>query len=120
MMPNQVFQFEQMDETAVLIPEQDLRELDFDALQSNSGALLDRLDQAHVKNVVIDFHKTDYYGSTALAFFVKLWKRLRQQGGRMAFCNVSPHEREILEATQLDTLWSICDSREDALAAVRK
>jgi hypothetical protein len=37
----------------------------------------------------------------------------------MAFCGVSDHEREILKVTNLDGLWPICSSREEALKAVQ-
>ena len=67
----------------------------------------------------LDFHKTDYYGSTALGFFVKLWKRVREYIERMAFCGVSDHEREILKVTNLEGLWPICPLREEALKAVQ-
>jgi anti-anti-sigma factor len=70
--------------------------------------------------VVLDFRKTDYYGSTALGFFVKLWKRVRDRDGRMAFCGVSDHEREILRVTHLDGMWPICSSREEAVQAVER
>jgi len=36
----------------------------------------------------------------------------------MAFCNLSPHERDILAAVELDRLWPLCDSREEALQMV--
>jgi anti-anti-sigma regulatory factor len=68
----------------------------------------------------MDFCKTDYYGSTALGFFMKLWKRVKTQNGRMAFCNVSGHEKYILTVMNLDSLWPICSTRAEALAAVRK
>jgi anti-anti-sigma regulatory factor len=61
----------------------------------------------------------DYGGSTALGFFVRLSLAVRDRGGRMAFCNVSEHEREILETTNLDWLCPLCVSRQDALRAVR-
>lgn len=68
----------------------------------------------------MDFHKTDYYGSTALGFFVKLLKWVRKRYGRMAFCNVSDHEQEILQVTNFDHSWPICSSRIEALKAVRE
>jgi hypothetical protein len=37
----------------------------------------------------------------------------------MAICNVSEHEREILDVTRLSKLWPLCASREEALAVVR-
>jgi anti-anti-sigma factor len=68
----------------------------------------------------LDFHKTGYYGSTALGFFVKLWKKVSKRKGRMVFCNVSDHEKEILQITKLDQLWPICSSKIEVLRAVRK
>jgi hypothetical protein len=40
------------------------------------------------------------------------------RGGRIAFCNVSPHEREILAVTGLNGLWPVYPSRAEAVAAV--
>jgi anti-anti-sigma factor len=71
-----------------------------------------------VKNVVIDFANSDYFGSSALGLMVRLWKRVRLRGGMMAVCNLSEHETEILRACRLDHFWSICSSREQALAEV--
>jgi hypothetical protein len=36
----------------------------------------------------------------------------------MAFCNLSPQEKEILRLTKLDSLWPICGSREEAMQTV--
>jgi hypothetical protein len=65
-------------------------------------------------------HKTGSYGSTALGFFVKRWKRGTGQNGRMAFCNVSDAEKEVLGITRLDRLWPVCPSRAEALEAVKE
>ena len=80
--------------------------------------ILRLLDSRTARNLVIDFRNTDYYGSTALSFFVKLWKRVRANGGQMVFCNVSAHELEILELTHLNTLWSLCNSRDEAMKLI--
>lgn len=102
----------------VITPRVDLREFEFDQIEAAAESALRQVDSGEVRNVVIDFRETDFYGSTALAFFVKLWKRVKSAGGKLAFCNVSPHEREILEITHLHTLWPLCASLEEALAAV--
>jgi anti-anti-sigma factor len=98
----------------------DLPELDFQRIEEGAETILHLLDGPGIKNVVLDFHKTDYYGSTALGFFPKLWKRVRVRNGRMAFCNVSDHEKEILQVTKLDDLWPICSSRSEALEVVKE
>lgn len=114
-----LFEIERTGDTLVVVPTADLRELDYREIEAEAAEVLDLLDRMHARNVVLDFHRTDYYGSTALGFFVKLWKRVSKAGGRLAFCNVSAHEREILQITKLDHLWPICSSRDKALAAIR-
>jgi anti-anti-sigma factor len=115
--PGGIFEIEQDCDTIIVVPTGNLRELEFLRIEAGAGDVLALANG--VKNVVLDFHKTDYYGSTALAFFVKLWKRVSRQNGRMAFCNVSDHEKEILQVTKLDHLWPICSSRNAALEAVK-
>jgi anti-anti-sigma factor len=115
-----IFEIEQQDDTIIVVPTVDLRELVYRRIEEGAKQILDHLNGTGIKNVVLDFHKTDYYGSTALGFFVKLWKRVRSCDGRMAFCNVSAHEKEILQVTRLDQLWPIYSSRNKALEAVRE
>ena len=113
-----LFDIEQQDATLIVTPLLDLRERDFQRIERGAREILERLNGTGLKNVVLDFHRTDYYGSTALAFFVKLWKLVRRLNGRMAFCNVSDHEKRILRTTKLDRLWPIRSSRSEALEAV--
>jgi len=113
------FEVEREGQTLLVTASTDLRELDYPTIEAGARDILHLLGNGTIKNVVLDFHKTDYYGSTALGFFVKLWKRVRECDGRMAFCGVSDHEREILKVTNLDGLWPICSSREEALTAVQ-
>ena len=117
---SQVFEIEQVDDTIIVTPTVDLRESDYQRIEDGAKTVLDLLNGTGFKNVVVDFQKTDYYGSTALGFFVKLLKRVRRQNGHMAFCNVSDHEKEILQVTKLDHSWPICSSRIEALKAVRE
>jgi anti-anti-sigma factor len=115
----EIFEIEQRGNTLIVVPTVDLREFDYERIESGAKHILALLSGDGAKNLVWDFYKTDYYGSTALAFFVKLWQRVRRQNGRMAFCNVSEHEKEILQITNLDKSWPICSSRAEALQAVR-
>jgi anti-anti-sigma factor len=104
----------------VITPVANLREFDFDQIEAAAAQTLNQVDTGAARSVVLDFKNTDFYGSTALAFFVKLWKRVKAAGGELAFCNVSSHEREILEITRLNTLWPLCKSLDEALEAVKK
>jgi anti-anti-sigma factor len=76
------------------------------------------MDDPSIRNVVVDFGKTGYFGSTALGLFVQLWQRVRGRDGRIAFCNVSADEQDVLAVTRLGRVWPVYPSREEALAAV--
>jgi anti-anti-sigma factor len=114
-----VFQVERDGDTLVLTPVGDLGELAYKQIEAATDDLLDRVSDPAIRGVLVDFGRTDYFGTTALGFFVQLWKRLRDREGRMAFCNVSEHEKEILRVTKLGDLWPMCGSREEALASLR-
>ncbi len=114
-----VFQIEQQEQTLVVTPLSDLRELEFDRIEAGAAEVFQLLEAGEAVNVVIDLHNTNYCGSTALSFFVKLWKRVKTRSGQMVFCGVSDMEREILKVTNLDRLWRQCSDRTEALALVR-
>ena len=104
----------------LVIPLTDLRETAFEQLYQETAGILAELNSSSMRHLVIDFHRTREFGSTAIGYFVTLWKRIREHDGRMAFCNLTAFERDILRVTKLDQLWSICDGREDAYKVVRE
>jgi anti-sigma B factor antagonist len=118
MVATTILAIKQVGDTVVVTAREDLSELAFEQIERDAEHVLQLLDGTQAKNVVLDFCYTDYYGSSALSFFVKLWERVQEVGGAMAFCNLSDHEREILGVTKLDTLWAICDSQEEGLRSV--
>jgi anti-anti-sigma factor len=110
---------ERLGDTLVLTAERDLREVEFEAIEEEQQEMLRRLAHDHsICNVVVDFRKTDSFGSTALKLLLRLWRVVRERGGRMALCNVAPYEQEILAVTRLGRLWPAYASRAEALEAV--
>jgi anti-anti-sigma factor len=95
-----------------------MRELEFQEIESEATDVLNILQGGGVRNLILDFCRTDYFGSTALSFFVRLWTRVRARRGRMAFCNLSAHQREILQMTGLAKLWPLCSSLQEARRVV--
>jgi anti-anti-sigma factor len=113
-----IFDVEQSQETLIITPLKNLYELDYQEIQLGGRELLELLSTAPVKNVIMDFHKTEGFGSTALGFFVRLWKKVRQRNGSMAFCNLSDNEKEILQITKLDGLWNISSDLDQARKSI--
>jgi anti-anti-sigma factor len=112
-----IFQTERDGDTLVLTPKVNLSELEY--AQSMTEDVIALFADATIKNLVIDFHKTDYFGSTALGFFIRLWKRIQERKGRMVLCNLSDHEKEILQVTKLDECWPQVDSRAEAIKFIK-
>jgi stage II sporulation protein AA (anti-sigma F factor antagonist) len=109
---------ERQGDTLVLIPERDLCEVDHRGIEAEKEALLLLTDEPSFRNVVVDLYRTNYLGSTALGLFIQLWHRVRGRGGRMALCNVSALEKDILKVTRLAGLWPSYPSREVAITAM--
>jgi len=103
----------------VVTPSGDLGEFVVNSVGGEAERALKKFQEAHeCRHVVIDFCNTDYFGSSALGLFVRLWKRARERGGRMALCNLSEHEIEVLKVVRLSEFWTTCDSLEDAKSVV--
>jgi anti-anti-sigma factor len=72
-----------------------------------------------VRNVVIDLERSDYCGSSALGLFVSLARRCQSRGGRLLFCLISEHMREVLQVTGLDGCWPLCRTLDEALGVIQ-
>jgi anti-anti-sigma factor len=116
--PAGIFEIETAGPTIIVTPRTDLEELEYQEIEAGAAEILTLLQLPPFKKIIFGFHRTDTYGSAALGFFVKVWKRVKSGNGQMAFCNVSAHEMEILRITKLDHVWRICSSREEALRAL--
>jgi anti-anti-sigma factor len=112
------FEVEKIGSIVVLNLRRSVEEIEFDTPPPDVNALLKIAREANVNAVIVDCHEIDFLRSTALGFFVTLWKRVESHGGRMAFCNMPPRAKDILRATKLDRLWDIYPSREEAIEAL--
>jgi anti-sigma B factor antagonist len=78
--------------------------------------VLDELESGERK-FLIDFANTGYIDSSGLGVLVSLSKKIREQGGELRLANLNEDLRTLFELTKLDTLFSIAESREDALSS---
>jgi anti-sigma B factor antagonist len=73
--------------------------------------------EAGDRKFVIDFANTGYIDSSGLGVLVSLSKKIREQGGELRLSSLNEDLRTLFELTKLDTLFSIADSRDEALAS---
>ncbi len=70
--------------------------------------------------VLFDLSEVNYFGSVFLAVMIRCWKVVRAKSGTMALAGVSPHARELLHVTALDTAWPIYADRREAVEALQE
>lgn len=114
-----VFKLQQVGNVLVLAAHGDLGSLEDQEIGVELKAALEVLQKNAIKNVVIDFADSKFFGSTMLGAMIKLWKRVSAAQGKMALCNLSNHEHEVLKVTKLDAVWPQLASRQAAIDAVR-
>ena len=70
------------------------------------------------KHVVVDLSKATFIDSTTLGVLVGGVKRLRPAGGSLTLVCADPNICKIFEITGLDRVFSIHDSRDEALSTL--
>ena len=81
----EMLEIQRLGELFLVIPREDLGAFNNQKLQSEGEQLLQLLETTRIHDVLVDFQNSDYFGSAALEWFVKLWKRISPDGC-LAFC----------------------------------
>lgn len=76
------------------------------------------LEAERVKRLVVDASSLEQIDSSGLGAFVDLLKRIRPEGGRIAFYGLSPDIKRVFEITKLRTVMEVHDSRQAALESL--
>ncbi len=66
--------------------------------------------------LVLDFISVVHMSSSALSMLITLNKRVRQSGGRLVLCNISPPIHEAFTITRLNEVFEIRVGRDEAAA----
>lgn len=66
-------------------------------------------------NVVIDLSKLDYMNSSGLNVMINLLTKARKEGGDVILSNVSKKIETLFLMTKLNTVFSVAESREEAI-----
>lgn len=66
---------------------------------------------------VLDLSRLSYMGSAALGLMVNVRQQIKQSGGRLVLCGLSPQLLHIFKTCCMERLFKIVKTRQDALAA---
>lgn len=69
---------------------------------------------------VIDLAELSYMGSSLLGLMVNIRQRVRQSGGQLALCGLSPKLLQVFRTCSLERLFVIRAGRDEAVEAVSR
>jgi len=75
------------------------------------------LDKSAGERWIIDLSDVAYLGSAMLGLMVNLRERIRQAGGKLVLCGLSPELLRIFQACCLERLFTIAKTRPEAITA---
>jgi anti-anti-sigma factor len=85
-------------------------------MRKEAEGLMAEVHAQGVKKVIFDMSRADYFGSQVIELMILVWRRLSTLQGKLALCRMSPAAREMLHIVNLDTIWRICQTLEEALS----
>jgi anti-anti-sigma factor len=106
--------------TVVVKPTGPISNLSGQEVQPEWEQVMAFVQNAPCRNVLVDMEKVSFFGSVLLGALNAMWKQGRQQGGRLALCNLSSLGSEIIHAAKFDTVWEIYPTREEAIKALAR
>lgn len=86
---------------------------------SNAGLFEEQLVAAQSRGpsvLIIDFTEIEYMSSAGLRVLLMTAKKTKAAGSRLILCGLSDHIREVFDVSGFSVIFTICDTREDALS----
>ena len=105
------------DEALVVAPMEPIGSLSASDVRKEAEGLMAEVHAEGVTKVVFDMGRAEYFGSQMIELMILVWRYLSPAHGSLVLCRLSPAAREMLQIVGLDTLWPICDTLDDAVAA---
>ena len=93
----------------------DKKILDESNIQIIGNQMFSLVEDDGRRKVLLDFSNVEYLSSAALGKLIVMDKKIKAVQGKLSMCAVRPEILEVFKITKLDSLFSIYDSREQAL-----
>lgn len=104
--------------TVVIIPASTVENMRWDLIESAAEVVMEPIRSSSVPMVVFDLSDVNYFGSVFIALLLRCHKLVKTRGGEMVLCGATKMAMELLKVTNLDTLWAMYDTRDEALSAL--
>lgn len=115
---DQSFHIERHGEIAVVVPSPQVEEMHETLIEQAAKLVVNSLKEDPPAGIVIDLSNVNYFGSVFVSFLLRCHMLARKQGSEIVLAGASEPARELLHVLDLETLWAIYDTREEALESL--
>ena len=103
---------------AIITPAAEVEALPSNLIQAAAELVLVPLKDRPPSSLIVDLSKVPFFGSEFISFLLRCHLIVKQKGTELALAGVNERIRELLQQTNLDTIWPIYDTREEAMSAL--
>ena len=111
-----IFQVEPHEKSLIIKPVGEGASFRYADLQMEANYVRTMVADRSIQNVVIDLGELSYFGSEFIGALITIAREKKNQGGKVAICNVIEEMRDVLSDMSLFKLWPYFETRDEALA----
>lgn len=113
------FEIQRRGDIVIVEPSPEVESMSDAMIEQAAQLVLAPLKDDPPSGIIFDLSRVNYFGSLFITFLLRCHLQLKKQGdGELVLAGVSDRVRELLRMTNLDTLWALYDTRQEALEAV--
>jgi anti-anti-sigma factor len=112
------FNIERHGEIAVVTPSAKVEEMHETMIEQAARMVVQSLKADPPAGIVVDLSKVTYFGSVFVSFLLRCHSQARKHGSEIVLAGASEPARELLKLLDLETLWAIYDTRQQAIDAL--
>jgi anti-anti-sigma factor len=115
---DQSFRIERHGEIAVVIPSPKVEEMHEALIAQAAKLVVNSLKEDPPAGIVIDLSNVNYVGSVFVSFLLRCHMLAKRQGSEIVLAGASDPARELLHLLDLETIWAIYKTRQEAIDAL--
>lgn len=112
------FQIERHGEIAIVTPSAKVEEMHETMIDQAARLVIQSLREDPPAGIVVDLSHVNYFGSVFVSFLLRCHSLARRNNTEIVLAGASEPARELLHLLDLETLWAIYDSRQEAVQAL--
>ena len=114
----QEFQIERHGEIAVVTPSAKVEEMHETMIEQAAKLVVQSLRNDPPSGIAVDLSQVNYFGSVFVSFLLRCHSLAKRHGSEIVLAGPSEPARELLKLLDLETLWAIYDTRQEAIDAI--